>query len=490
MSVVLACDLGGTSFRAALIDAHGEFRALTSVAGPNSDDGHGFSEIDADLWWRAFCTAADTLAQTAPNDFACIAGVAICGVTRTQVFVDVDGHPVRPAITWKDTRAQAAAARLAEGAEHAEAAALNGFHPLARLGWLRESEPAVAARVAKVLDPKDYLNLRLTGRAASDPVSLARLIAAPALLAAAGFDASVIPDLCDPWESVGGVQSDLPGSLSALAGCPVFCGSNDTWVGVVGLGAMQPGLAYNISGTTEVLGVMGAQAVAAEGLLTVDWLGQFQLGGPSQNGADIVTWLMSLLENDAAPGESLEALLATPRHSQPVIFLPYLQGERVPYWDPSLRGAFVGLNRQHRAGDLAWAVLEGVAFLNRIVLETAEAAIGAQVAEIRFGGGAARNARWQQVKADVTGRPVAVGETPEPGLLGAAIVAWTGLGRFASLAQAQEKLVRIASRALPNPTHKAYYDALFGLFRQAETALAPVSRSLANFAVGGARDDA
>ena len=486
MSVVLACDLGGTSFRAALIDAQGEFRAQTAIAGTISDDGNGISDFEAELWWQAFCTAVGVLAETAPDDFAHVVGVTICGVTRTQVFVDAEGRPVRPAITWKDTRAQAAAMRLAEGSDHAEAAALNGFHPLARLAWLRESEPAVAARVAKVLDPKDYLNLRLTGRAASDPVSLARLIASPALLAAAGFDASVIPDLCKPWDAVGGVLPDLPGSLSALSGCPVFCGSNDTWTGVVGLGAMQPGLAYNISGTTEVLGVMGTQAVVAEGLLTVDWLGQFQLGGPSQNGADTASWLMSLLGTDGDAGESLDALLAAPRHLQPVIFLPYLQGERVPYWDPSLRGAFVGLNRQHRAGDLAWAVLEGVAFLNRIVLEAAEAAMGAEVSEIRFGGGAARNPRWQQVKADVTGRPVAVGDTPESGLLGAAIVAWTGLGQFTSLAQAQEKLVRIASRALPDSARKAQYDALFGLFRQVEAALAPVSRGLANFAVGGA----
>ena len=491
MTVVLACDLGGTSFRAALIDAEGDIRAETSTAGPFPDESNGRSEIDANAWWQAFCNTASRLAQEAPADFARIAAVTICGVTRTQVFVDTQGHPVRSAITWKDTRAQGIAERLASTVDHPESSALNGYHPLARLAWLRESEPDVAARVAKVLDPKDYLNLCLTGRAASDPVSMARLIAAnaaPSLLGKVGFATSVIPDLRDPWASVGDVLPDLPGPLTALAGCPVFCGSNDTWVGVVGLGAMRPGLAYNISGTTEVLGVMGERAIAAEGLLTVDWLGQFQLGGPSQNGADTVAWLMSLLGADGSSadvGKTLDTLVAGPRHSQPVLFLPYLQGERVPYWNPSLRGAFVGLNRQHGAGDLAWAVLEGVAFLNRIVLEAAETAIGASVAEIRFGGGAARNGMWRQIKADVTGRPIVVGEAQEPGLLGAAIVAWTGLGQFASLSKAQEKLVRIATRTLPDPARNACYNALFPLFRQAEAALAPVSRALSSFALGG-----
>src|SRR3546814_16026153 len=86
----------------------------------------------------------------------------------------------------------------------------------------------------------------------------------------------------------------------------------------------------------------------------------------------------------AAVAEAMNALLSAPRDPQAALFLPYLQGERVPYWDPGLRGAFVGLNRRHGPGDLAWAVLEGVAFLNRLVLERAEAALGGPVTEIRL----------------------------------------------------------------------------------------------------------
>eukprot|EP01038_Epipyxis_sp_PR26KG_P018653 gene18653-26375_t len=225
-----------------------------------------------------------------------------------------------------------------------------------------------------------------------------------------------------------------PAQLDRLAGLPVFCSSSDTWVAVAGLGALRPGYAYNISGTTEVLGAVGLEPVEAEGLLTVDWRGLWQIGGPSQNGADTVSWLLSLLARDAqdqgSTGQRIDALLAGRRHPQPLLFLPYLQGERVPYWNPALRGAILGLGRQHGATDLAYAVLEGVAFLNRIVLERAEAALGSAVGEIRFGGGAAANPVWSQIKADICGRPVVVGASGEPGLLGAAIVAWTGLGRF------------------------------------------------------------
>lgn len=494
MNTVLACDLGGTSFRAALIDEAGVTRAESVILGPAIADRMGASEVDADDWWRILLAAAGELARQKPDVFATVKGIAVCGVTRTQIFLDGDGRPLRPAMTWKDTRADAVARRL--GAElpagHPELAGVNAFHPLARLAWLREAEPDAFRRLACVLEPKDYLNFRLTGRRAGDPVSLARLTAAAEtvggadLLGAIGLSAAILPAVLEPWAPVGPVGEGLPAPFDALAGVPVFCCSNDTWAAAAGLGALRPGYAYNISGTTEVLGVMGRDRVEAEGLLTVDWRGLYQVGGPSQNGADTVAWLLSLLGRmdggHAGIGASLDALLAGPRHPQPLLFLPYLQGERVPYWDPSLRGAFVGLNRQHGATDLAWAVLEGVAFLNRIVLERAEAATGQSVAEIRFGGGAAANPAWRQIKADVCGRPVVAGAAQQPGTLGAAIVAWTGLGHFPSLAAAQAALVTPAARHEPDPARAAVYDRLFALYREAEQALAPVSRRLAALA--------
>ena len=490
MSVVLACDLGGTSFRAALIDADGVTRAQAMILGPTATDRMGWSEIDATEWWHILVEAAGQLAKAEPELFRSIEAIAICGVTRTQVFLGRDGRQLRPAMTWKDTRSEAAAARLRERLTdaHPESARINAFHPLARLAWLREEEEACFRALACVLEPKDYLNARLTGRQASDPVSMARLLASKEVVAgidpfaAIGLPASILPPVLEPCDPVGPVLPGLPAPLDAIAGVPVFCSSSDTWVAVAGLGALRAGYAYNISGTTEVLGAVGLEPVEAEGLLSVDWRGLWQVGGPSQNGADTVSWLLWLLGRDAGEpgsvGREIAALLAGRRHPQPLLFLPYLQGERVPYWNPSLRGAFIGLNRQHGATDLAYAVLEGVAFLNRIVLERAEVALGGPVAEIRFGGGAAVNPVWSQIKADICGRPVVVGASREPGLLGAAIVAWTGLGRFASLAEAQDQLVSVATRFEPEQARHAAYGDLFALYRSSEAVLAPISAKL------------
>ncbi len=261
----------------------------------------------------------------------------------------------------------------------------------------------------------------------------------------------------------------------------MLTGSNDTWTAVLGLGALRPGYAYAISGTTEVFGAMATQPVVADGLMTVEW-GEdlYQVGGPGQNGADTLDWLMRLLQSEPTPAslDGLDALLEKPRHPQPALFLPYLRGERVPFWDANLRGAFLGLAREHGACDLAWSVLEGLALLNRTVLARAETAIGAATGEVRIGGGLSRSTTAAQIKADVLGRSVVTGVADEPGLVGIGLLAAVGVHGAASLSAVQER-VPIGRRYAPNPARRSFYDSLFAAFAQAHAAVVPLSHALA-----------
>lgn len=486
MSCVLAFDLGGTSLRGGLVGETGEIIAFLSVP---SSAGQSV-EADPETWWRDLADLGDALAASAPVEFAAVTAVAISAFTRTQVFLDVAGCPTYPALLWHDSRASTVVEdlRAACPARHPEGPRLNAYHPAARLLWLAREAPEAFARTAHVVEPKDWLNFRLTGLIAGDGVSLARLAAAarPAgrsILAAIGVPESLVPSLRDPVSIMGRVVAGLPGAFSSLAGCPVVTMANDTWAAVAGLGALEPGLAYNISGTTEVLGLVGAHPVTAEGLLDVVWGPDLhQLGGPGQNGADTLSWVLDLLGRRGDTGVTLELLLAEPRSEAPVLFLPFLQGERVPFWDANLRGAFLGLNRLHRAVDLAVSVMEGIAFLNRIVLERAEAGAGLRARELRFGGGGAANAAWCQIKADILDRPVVAPAVEEPGVLGAAIAARVACGTYPTLAAAQAALVRPGRRYLPDQVRRAHFDRLYGEFLQANEALAPVSRRLATWA--------
>lgn len=475
-SVVFCCDLGGSSLRAGLVREDGTIGVMASAPFAIATDAYGRSEADPSAWWEGLLSAARTVAEADPAGFGSIAAVAICGMTRTQVLVDVNGQPVRPAITFLDVRAREVAAEIARDSGIDD---IDAFHPLARLAHVSRHEPEVFARAAHLLEPKDYLALRLSGVAASDPISLARLarldVRAVPIVARC---LKLLPALFQPGEAFVSVQPELPAPFDRLAGTPLVMASNDTWTAVAGLGAMRHGFAYNISGTSEVLGMIGSSAVSAHGLLTVDWDNElFQLGGPSQTGADALSWLQAILGPQAA--ELLAGLDGTLSHPQPLLFLPFLQGERVPYWNADLRAAFVGLDRNHRPQDLARAVLEGIAFANRDVLTRAEEALGFHAKEIRFGGGGSRNAAWCQIKADVCQRPIVTTSADEPGLIGCAAVAYTALGRHVSLAVAQEHLVRPGRTFLPRDSQRMRYDRLFDVYRQAVAASIDLSKALA-----------
>jgi xylulokinase len=479
---VLTVDVGGTNLRAGLLDRSGHTLAVHAVASPRPTGSAGAAELDPESWWHGFLSCAEHLAAAAPSVFEAVQAVAITGMTRTQVFLGPDGNVVRPAMTWADTRAADLVPELlgAVPTDHPERGQINAYHPLARLAWLHRHEPEMAKSLAAVVEPKDFLALCLSGEAATDSISAARLVASAAaasggsLIERAGLTVA-LPRLLEPLAIVGAVRAGLPGALASLARRPVTMLANDTWCAVLGLGALREGLAYTISGTTEVLGLLSARAAVADGLVSVAWGSLHHLGGPSQNGADAVAWALGLLGRE---GATPDALLEHRGDPQPLLFLPYLNGERVPYWDPALRGALVGLNRRHGPGDIVRAVLEGVAFQNRLVLERAEIAVDAQAREIRFGGGGAASRAWAQIKADVTNRPVVTTQFPEPGLAGAALAAWTALGAYPDLEAAQDTSVP-NERFEPDPARTRHYDALYRLFRQAEEAVRPITAALA-----------
>ncbi|WP_340109306.1 FGGY-family carbohydrate kinase [Pikeienuella sp. HZG-20] len=477
---VLACDLGGATFRAGLVDAAGAVTAF--AAEPSGSAAHERAPED---WWRGLERLVAALAERDAEGLSAVAAVAITGFTRTQVLLDAALRPVRPAIMFSDSRAEALMEeiRARAPAAHPETAGLNAFHPLARLFWLGRREPDRLAAAVAVVDPKDYLNAMLTGRVVSDPISAARLSASAGLFGALGLRGDLAPEILAPGRIIGPVRADAPGALGRLAGAPVVSLAHDTWAAALGLGAMRAGRAYDLSGTTEVFGVFSREPAAADGLMSVAWgRGAHQLGGPSQCGGDTLLWALGLLTGGAvAPGEAGAAaarILAGPRSEAPLLFLPYLNGERTPWWDPALRGGFIGLDRAHGPADCLYAVMEGVAFLNQIVLERAEAAIGRPVSEIRFGGGGAASPVWAQIKADICARPVLTTRAAEPGLIGCAAAALTALGRFASLDAAQDAMVAIRRRHAPDAGARARYERLRPLFLAAHHALAPISAAL------------
>ena len=487
MSRILAVDLGGSALKAGLLTVGGIVEASVAVPVGFDEDETGRSERHPDRWWRGFSEAVEALAARGGLD--ALAAIVACGATRTQVFLDAEGAIVRPAIGFRDTRADGAAKLALQRpgvADHPEARHLDRFHPLARLLWLREAEPEAWAATHTVLDPKDWLVFRLTGQAASDPISQERLAAAFAgertsIAALTGIDRNVLPPLRAPESRIGGVRTGLGGALEALAGVPVFCGSHDTWCAVAGLGALASGCGYCVSGSSEAVGLLAPGPARADGLLTVRWGdGLWQIGGPGLNGANVMEWLADLLApGDGPPEQRIMEIVPGAPARRPLVFHPYLNGERTPHWDADLRGAFLGLDREHGPEDIARAVMEGVALLNRDVLERAEAAAGLRVERVYLAGGGARNDPWTQIRADVLGREIVVPHDIDAGLAGCLAVARAGLGHFADLTEAARSIGRKPRTVRPDPAMRDRSDALCETFRATYRMVAETSHLLA-----------
>ncbi len=429
-------------------------------------------------WWLAFQKGCAELADRG-HDFANIMAVAGCGFTRTQVFLDEAGNVIRPAITFQDSRAADTLKNLRNdvfASDCGDIGKLGPFDPLARLLWLRTQEPGHWARLRRIIEPKDFLNMMLTGIAASDTISQAAMTRdrngdSGDILGILGIDSAILPEANTPFAELGHVRTGLPYPLFELAGRPVYCGSLDTWSCVLGSGGLAPGLGYSISGTSDVSGVICATERAADGLLSVEWgPGLWQLGGPSQGAATRLQWAMDRFSPGATTETALAAAFASDAPAP--LFLPYLDGERTPWWDPELQGAFLGLSTSHTAGDFLRGVAEGINYLSREIFARAEEASGTPVKHVCFSGGLASSPLLCQLKADVLDRSVLVPKNPETGLVGAA-----------RIPQRPEILDQVAGREdsvlyKPDPSKRRYHDERFSIFRMASEALVPVSHQL------------
>jgi xylulokinase len=491
--VVLAADLGASSLRVGAVTHEG--RIIAHVASPlGSDEPQpGWSEIDPEIWWRSFAALTGEVLTRLGSRHR-VVGICCAGLTRSQVLLDADVKPLRRAILFRDRRAaEEATAFAADLPSDNPAEAITAFHPLARLLWVSRQEPALFARVAATLEPKDFLNLRLSGRIASDAVSASRYDALQSHRVLAGEKLRCLEllhlDRLAPWEEIGTVTTQAE-PFAALAGVPVFAGGMDSWAGAIGAGAIAPGQAYDIAGTSEAAGLVTSQRARVRGLVSLCWGdGAWQVGGPTQVGADSAVWCHRIFRLRGSLSSAIQR--AGTRRPDPGLpmFLPYLAGERTPVWRDDVRGAFHGVARHHEPDDFLWAVLEGAAHAVRDILATAIGGTGEPVTEVRICGGGARSDAWCQLRADVLGLPVMRTAARETGILGAAISGWIGLKRHASLTAAVQKMTRVEHRFEPQPALAEFYsdrarlyarvkDAALSLADTVSTTPSPVTRPI------------
>ena len=366
---------------------------------------------------------------------------------------------------------------------------LNPTYSLEKVMWIRDNEPEVFARTRTVLLAKDYVAYRLTGRMATDPSDASSTNAydqrtgewSGEILAAADVEAGLLPEVVPSTTVLGGVTREAASETGLLAGTPVVLGGGDGPMAALGAGVASPE-----DGTYAYLGSSSWVSLAAEEPLldprmrtmTFDHVvpGRFVPTGTMQAGGASMEWVADLLEPGRTPDRYerlVKAAGAVEAAGEGLIFLPYLLGERSPYWNPLARGSFVGLAKHHGPAHLTRAVMEGVAMNLKVCLDAFEEQ-GEDIRSVDAIGGGARSDVWLQILADVWGKTLRRRSlVDEANSLGAAVVAGVGVGLVDSF-EAASGFSEVEAAFEPDPDAHDRYVARHAQFLDAYARLEPV----------------
>ena len=490
MKYVLGVDLGTSGTKTVLFDEEGRAVASASKEYPLYQPENGWAEQEPDDWWLA---ARDTIrgvldkSGVNPADIACL---GISGQMHGLVMTDAEGNALGRSILWCDGRTGKQCEELTRrvGKERLIAIsanpALTGF-TAGKVLWVQQNDPERWAKAKHIMLPKDYVRYRLTGEYLCEysDASGTNLLDVPhrrwseEIAAALGLDLSLLPPLRESSAVCGTITKEAAAETGLCCGMPVAGGAADNMAGAIGTGVARAGKAFTTIGTSGVVyahsdsvqidpagrvhtfcsAVPGAYTVMSCTLaagLSLKWFRDTFCRAEIQAAEEMGTDPYVLMNEEAA---------RSPVGANRLIFLPYLMGERSPLLDSDARGAFIGLSAMHTRRDLLRAVMEGVIYSQRQNLDILRGMHVVPETMLACGGGA-KSPFWRQMMADVFGMPVATAQSTEGPALGAAILAGTAAGLYASVPEACEKMIREDEPLLPDKAKGEAYEPYYRLY--------------------------
>ena len=494
-TATVGIDVGTSGAKGVLVAEDGRVLARKTVGYPLATPRPGWTEQDPEAWWAAARDILRHLTGIVPE--AEIAGVGLSGQMHGSVFLDRDEGVIRPALLWNDARTGEECTEIERRVGADRVIAITGNRASAgmqapKILWLRRHEPEAYGRLARVLLPKDFLRLRLTGVAATDAsdasgtllLDLARRRYSQEIVAALEIPEAWLPQVHESAEVTGRVTAQAAAETGLAEGTPVVAGGGDNACAAIGAGIVALGQGAVSIGTSGTIFLRGEQPLLEpEGALNAfcDAAGGWHLMGVILNAGGALRWFA-----DAVAGLEAEALrragldpfavlvdqaLALPEGAEGLLFLPYLAGERSPHNDAQARGAWVGLSLAHDRRHMLRALLDGVGFAFADCLERMRA-LGLEPQGLQLVGGGARNAGWRRLLATQLRARLATPAAEEGPALGAAILARVGCGVDAGLAAAVARVVpRDAEVTEPDATQEAPLRELHARYQKLYPAL-------------------
>ena len=491
---VLAIDLGTGGPKAALVDGSGHIVANEFEPTPLDIQGDGAAEQDPDAWWQAITVAVRAVVDNGGVPADQIVAVSITSQWSGTVAVDETGQHLYPAVIWMDSRGapyvhDLVSAKINVAGYHplrlkswiqktGGIPSHSGKDPIGHILWLRHERPEVYSSTRYFLEPCDYLNARLTGRICAsydsivahwltDNRDLGRVTYDAELLALCGLRESQLPPLVPSATIVGEVLAAVAADWGLAPGTQVVTATGDVHSAVVGSGALGDFEGHLYMGTSSWLSchlpTKRTDLLNNQAALPSAVPGRYFLANEHEVGGAALLWLQEQAGMVSDLDEANRLAQSAPAGSNRVIFTPWLNGERTPVDDHTIRGGWNNVSLTNNRADLVRSVFEGVAFNSRWLLDVVEKFIKKPLDGLNFIGGGAKSDLWCQMHADVCDRVIRrVSEPQHANTRGAAFVAWLALGR-----QSLEELNRSVSidrEFHPDPDTRSAYAPLYAEF--------------------------
>jgi xylulokinase len=482
---ILSHDLGTSGDKASLFTVDGELVASEVFSYETSYGRDNWAEQDPSDWWKAVCRTTNSILRKI--DKSDIAVVALSGQMMGCLCVDRAGNPLRDAIIYSDQRATAEAGQLVERIGDNEFYRITGHrasasYSIEKLMWLKRMHPEIYRSTYKMLNAKDFINQKLTGRfctelndaSGTNCFDINTREWSNAILDAAEIDRAKLPDAVESTAVIGSIIDQAAKETGLRIGTPVVAGAGDGGCATVGTGCVEEGITYNYLGSSSWISTASVRPIYDTGMRTFTWIhpvsGLYQPCGTMQTAGSSVSWLAGEIMSGSRPGELSEDVYSrinieaesSPPGSNGVIFLPYLLGERSPRWNPSAKGAWLGLKLSNKRADIVRAVLEGVAFNLDIILSVLKTQI--VIDKLILIGGGAKSSIWRQILADVFGLPIMVPKHIEEATsMGAAIIGGVGVGVF-GFHDGAMRFVDEDVNVIPDPINSDFYGGRKAVF--------------------------
>ncbi len=466
MSYLLCIDLGTSICKSVVYDFefHEVSRAYRDIV--TIYPRLRWAEQSPEEWWKA---TVDTVKETMdkggidPQD---LAGVAVCGQSHGPILLDENGNALLPCIVWPDLRA----IKQSEAIEAHIGRKACAYYTAPKLLWIKENHPKVFNDMHKFVLPKDYIRMKLTGRILTDVGDAMGTLMYDCrkgswdypLIDFIGVSHDKLPEIHKPDQIIGSVTAEGAAETGLREDTPVIAGTGDAHSISLGLGdTIKP------RGVAVYLGSAPAIFTPAK---------DRRFGGFMGPGGQSLRWFWGLSspKDSKIPYEVLdmEAKEVEPG-SEGILFLPHLMGERGPSYNPHAKGVLFGLNLYHGRGHIIRAMMEGIAFQLRLILDSVrESGTMDEISETVAIGGGAKSFVWRQIIADVFNVPVCLPDREETATIGLAVLLSVGLGIYKDIYESSKKVgLRVIERIEPRETYHRQYEKMFSLYVELENAL-------------------